>query len=170
MFRIIHPNRWFFWTIAIIIAMALGLLLYIQKSADEFTRYGDELSSNLATWRVFRSEPLGLSVKYPQHWQIEIDPTDAKSVFLENSQNFSENISISVRKPSLEQAIRSALKIASESEITIDGLPAQWIKSGQQRDPATSNVVLLRKGSDLYYIAGAANLFEKIITSIRFIK
>lgn len=170
MFRVIHPNRWFFWTIAMIIAAGLGLLFYIQRSANEFNRYSEDLSQQLATWRVFRSEPLGIAVRYPAFWQIEIDPSDAKTVMLESSQNFSENISISRIKPNLEPVIRSALKIDSESDITIDGVKARWIKGQERKDLATSNVILLKKGGDLYYIAGSANQFKKIVTGIKFIK
>lgn len=178
MFRIIHPNRWFFWTISILIIAGIGLLFYIHLAVRELEEANLELtkpaSENLSDpsylgWKSFRSEVLGVSIKYPPHWQIEIDPEEANTVYLENPKNFNENVSISVVKPSLEKIIRQSLKIAEERAISVDLEKGVLIRGLDDKDRATSSVVLVKKGSKLYYIAGSAAAFEKIVAGIKFL-
>ena len=169
MFRVIHKNRWFFWTIALLLIAGLTLVFlifqesaYYEELAREFAQY------NINNWRTYRSETLGISVRYPSSWQIEIDPGDTKTVYFENSKDFSENISMSVRDLGLERVIRNSLKVASEEEVMVGGIRGTWIKGRDSNDGATSNVILVRRGERLYYIAGQAKIFEKIVKGIRF--
>src|SRR3989344_2541298 len=87
MFRIIHPNRWFFWAIALTIMAALFLLWNIQEAEYEFEDQAlAEMEPNL--WKTYASQALGLSVRYPPSWQIEFDPRqDGQSFSLENADN-----------------------------------------------------------------------------------
>lgn len=167
MFRIIHPNRWFFWTIAILLGISLFVLWSIEEANQEFL--DAPIASDTNIWRTWRSEALGISVSYPAGWQIEIDRDDAQNVFLENSQNYKENISITVRKPSLESAIRESISIVSESTVMVDDEQGSWLKGDAEDDQATSNVILVEHDEKLYYIAGSARVFKKIIDSVRFI-
>ncbi len=179
MFRIIHPNRWFFWTISLTLIIGLWLLLFIyqagldiQKQADSTLWVSSEDSSDhtYSGWKIFRSPVLGISIKYPPSWQIEIDPLEPTSVSLENPKKFAENVSISVRDQKLEKVIRDSLKVSESREIVVGGQPGVWLKGGDTRDQATSNVVLVKKGNKLFYIAGQAVAFEKIISGIRFLQ
>ncbi len=167
MFRIIHPNRWFFWTIAIAIGLALFLLWAIMKTEIEL--YSQTNVSQLNTWRNWSSETLGISVRYPAGWQIEIDPDDAHTVFLENPENYNENVSIAVRQPQLEAAIRLSLKGGTETKVSIGGTEGRLLKGADTGDQATNSVVLVRRSNKLYYIAGSARVFEQIVNSIKFI-
>ena len=180
MFRVIHPNRWFFWAIAVIVIGGLIVLYFINQATvqdiendteTQASPIGTEQSSDPSYfgWRAYTSETLGISVKYPPTWQIDIDPTDSKTVFLENPENFSENVALSIRGTEMESVIRSSLNFQSETRYMIDGASASWLKSSSS-DPATQNVVLVKLGGKLYYIAGQAQAFEKIISSIRFLK
>ena len=170
MFRIIHPNRWFFWTVSTLMVVGLFLLYNIQSSINLFEKQAaDLISGSLPTWKTFRSEDLGIAVKYPSAWQIEVDPLEPHTFYLENPQNFNENISFSVVKPFLEKTIRESIKIRSEQKITVDSIEAKWLMGDEAKDKATSNIILVKKGEKLYYIAGSARDFERIIKGIRFI-
>src|SRR3989338_2032500 len=120
MFRIIHKNRWFFWAIAILLIAGLTLVFLIFKDSAYYEELAREFAQyNVNNWRTYRSETLGISVRYPSSWQIEIDPGDAKTVYFENSKNFGENISVSVRYLGMERVIRNSLKVASEGEVMV---------------------------------------------------
>ena len=170
MFRVIHKNRWFFWTIAILLIAGLALVFSIFQDSEYYEEFAREFAQyTTQNWHTYRSPVLGISVRYPAAWQIEIDPTDAKTVYFENSKDFSENISVSVREPALAKVIRDSLKIESEEEVEIDGVPGVWIRGKDVKDRATSNVVLVRRAGKLYYIAGQARSFERIVKGIRFL-
>lgn len=168
MAKTIYPNRWFLWTVTFLIAAGVLLILSIRKAALDFEQ---QAVSNYesTTWKTFASNALGISVRYPPGWQIEIDPQDAHSVYLQNSRDYSENISISVKQPQLEPVIRAALRIASEKPVTIDGKKGRWLVGHDYADPATTNVILLTHKDRLYYIAGSAKTFERIVNGTKFI-
>lgn len=177
MFRVIHPNRWFFWTIAAILIVGLVVIYYLQQTVEELNEHSTAISTGSAMfwsdpqypgWHSFRPEGFGLSLKYPPLWQVEIDRLDANVVTLENPKNFDENISITMTKPTSEKLIRQSLKIDSESPITVDGEKGTWIRGADAKDKATANVILVQHNSKLYYIAGSALQFEKIVGSIHF--
>src|SRR3989344_4937191 len=117
MFRVIHHNRWFFWTVGLLIIIGLVLLISLQRAKQEF------------------------------------DDNSAAMLALENARDYNQNISLSVRDPSMEKIIRSTIPAVSEDEIVIDGLIGAWLKSGNKKDPATSNVILVTVSDKLYYIA-----------------
>src|SRR3989344_138573 len=100
MARTIYPNRAFLWTVTFLIAVGVLLILSIRKTVLDFDLQAT-LNYEAATWKTFASNALGISVRYPPGWQIEVDPQDGRSVYLENSNDYSENISISVREPQL---------------------------------------------------------------------
>lgn len=178
MFRVIHPNRWFFWTVSLLFIIGLGLLAYIEQSIQELSERSTALTQPASEsvsdpsyfgWKVYRSTALGFAVKYPPSWQIEVDPLDSSTINLENPKNFNENIAVSRVSPKLEKLIRDSLAIASETDIVLDSYPGVWIKSRDTSDKATSNVILVKKDGRLYSIAGSARAFEKIIAGFRFL-
>ena len=90
MFRIIHPNRWFFWTISGLLIVGLILIFFISEAGSYFdkisldfsTAPGETLSDiSYLGWKSFRNESMGIVVKYPASWQIEIDPQEKNSFF-----------------------------------------------------------------------------------------
>jgi len=171
MFRVIHHNRWFFWTITVLIIAFLALIFLILKDTAYYEEFAREFAQyTVNNWRTYRSSALGMSVRYPSSWQIEIDQDDSQTVHFENSKDFSENISVSVKELGLESVIRNSLKISSEEEVFVGGIRGTWIKGSNPRNPATSNVILVRRGDRLYYIAGQAKAFEKIVDRIRFVE
>ena len=167
MFRVIHPNRWFFWTVALLLGVGLFVIWSVQKAGLRF--YDQPIATDTKVWRTWNSDPLGISVRYPAGWQIEIDLEDAHNVYLENSQNYHENISIAVRDPGLEAAIRLSLNISSEELVTVGGEPGRWLKGENEDDQVTSNVILVNHKDQLYYIAGSGRSFENIISGIKFV-
>lgn len=169
MFRTVHPNRWFFWAVACLIIVGLSLILYIQVTGEEFERQTQDATFGPAAWHTFRSRELGLSVRYPPGWQIEIDRFDARTFYLENPGNYDENISFAVTDPTLEKVIRQSLDYESEKDIVIDGMAGVWLGSKVPKDQATRNVVLVIRNRQLYYFAGQAKHFERIVESVRFI-
>ena len=168
MFRVVHPNRWFFWTIALVLIVGSTLVFYIYKSGEEWQRQMDGVFEPPA-WRTYTSPALGLSVRYPAGWQVEIDRLDANTVSLENSKDFSENIAITLADPENETLIRESLTIDSEKEIVIDGKKGAWVRSADARDKAAANAILIEHRGVLYFIAGSARQFEKIVKSIKFL-
>ena len=77
MFRIIHPNRWFIWTIALIVMIFIVVWGAIQRYAieqeTEITGQNSLLgreTSKLDTtgWKTYRNEKYGFEVKYPNDW------------------------------------------------------------------------------------------------------
>lgn len=163
MFKVIHPNRWFFWTIAFLVACGLFLLSAIHQTSLEL----DELTAELAFpassgWKVFHSAEMGFEIRYPATWQVESDRLDATLTF-HNPKNFSENLSLAVTEPKYQKMIRDSLVIKSEREVLIDGYKGTLI------DEKTTSVVLIIANQKLYYLAGETSLFEKILKSIRFV-
>ena len=69
----------------------------------------------------------------------------------------------------LESVIRDSVGPYSEMVVEIDGSQGSWLQKTESSDKALSNVVLIRKSGKLYYIAGSARAFEKIIKGIKFI-
>jgi hypothetical protein len=171
MFYVIHPNRWFIWTLVLLIAASLALMWFIGQTIGELEQHTQDLVAQVQEpWRTYTSEDLQLSVKYPSAWQIEVDPLDRFSVTLENSQNFSENITISVRDLDLEPVIRQVLDIANEEEFYVDGVPGVLLTGANERDTVTNQVVLVNHDSQLYYVAGSARFFREIVESIKFLE
>lgn len=170
MFRVIHPNRWFIWTLAFLLGASLILMFFIQSYLLELERGVLEQQTRVVPgWKTYRSQSLGLEVRYPFSWQIEIDPLEAHSFSLLNPGNFGENITFAKTDPKYEPVIKNTLKISSEQRIFIDLSPGTWISGSDLRDKATSNVILIKHSGFLYYIAGQAKQFEKIIKSIKFL-
>lgn len=170
MFKIIHPNRWFFWAIAVAVGTALALLLFIFQAQNYFDNQASELLLPLNfTWKTYHSKILGLMVRYPPFWQIEFDPVISDMVALENPNNFQENISIYAIEPKFEKAIREALEVSSERPITVDGKVGKLLSGRNPKDHAISHVVLVRVKNKLYYIGGYSNNFEKVVASIKFL-
>lgn len=168
MLRVIHHNRWFFYVIAFLVATALVLEIFILKTKSDLEQTADELAHQQVFWKSYRSLELGFALRYPPGWQIELDREQPESISFENPQNYNENISISVVSPKYENIIRDSLKIISEEAITVDGVPASWIK-GDLRDRATSNVILVRRGGRLYSMAGSSALLPRIIAGFKFL-
>lgn len=169
MFRVIHPNRWFFWTIAFLVATGLVLFYFIQISSQEFDQQARELAQVTVNWKTFRSQGLGFSIKYPPGWQIEVNPAENNTIYLENPANFNENVSVSVVKPSLESVIRASLDVSREEVVAVDQIPARMLIGADTKDKATSRVVLAKHNGRLYYFAGSAREFEKILATVKFL-
>ena len=178
MLRVIHPNRWFFWTIAALIVAGFGTMVLIQKALLEIDEHAAVISSSgprwidpdYPGWHSIRPEGFGLSLKYPQGWQVEIDRFDAGTLTLENSKDYSENITITVTDPKNEKLIRQSLQVESEEDMVIDGEKGAWLKGADARDTATANVILVKHAGKLYSLAGDARQFEKIVGSVRFVE
>lgn len=169
MFRVIHPNRWFFWTIAILLAIGLGLLVNVYKASEEFENQASNLAmENDKSWKRYSSAELGITLRYPHYWQIEIDREAANTVSFQNPEDFDENITISAVDPKYREIIRNSLSIASESKIEIGGNIGTRIESKNPKDTAVSTVILVEHEGKLYEIAGQAEEFERIVNSIRF--
>lgn len=54
--------------------------------------------------------------------------------------------------------------------VEIDGSQGSWLQKSGSSDKALSNVVLVKRSGRLYYVAGFARSFEKIIKGIKFIQ
>lgn len=170
MLRVIHPNRWFFWTIALLLAIGLALVAAIFSAQREFEEEAATLASDFTSnWKTFRSQSLGISIIYPSSWQVETDPAVANVVSLENPRNFEGNVTISVVDPKFEKIIRESLNTGSERDILVDNVAGKWLVGKDSRDAATSNVVFLRRDGKLYYIAGQTPVFEKMLRSLKFL-
>ncbi|OGE82565.1 MAG: hypothetical protein A2846_00355 [Candidatus Doudnabacteria bacterium RIFCSPHIGHO2_01_FULL_49_9] len=167
MFRVIHHNRWFFWTIAIAIAIALFVMWSIQQAEIQFI--DDTVALDQPNWRTWKSSDFGMQIRYPAGWQVEIDQDDPHSVYFENPKNFSENVSSSVREPGLEAAIRLSLDDFTEESFVIDGEVGRWLTGQSAADKVRHNVILVQHDGRLYYIAGSARVFKQIVRSIKFI-
>lgn len=170
MFRVIHPNRWFFWTIVILVLAGAGLLFFINQGNLGIDQQSAELvAESVPTWKIYRSAALGFSVRYPAAWQIDVDPQADNGITLENPQNFDENIAIFKIEPQFEKVIRASLKVDREEPVTVDGHPGTWIYGQNTKDVATSNVIFVPVDGSLYYFAGQARNFSTILKSVKFL-
>jgi len=82
MFRIIHPNRWLIWTIALIVMIFIIVWGAIQRYAieqeTEITGQNSLLgreTSKLDTtgWKTYRNERYGFEFKYPEDISLKTD-------------------------------------------------------------------------------------------------
>jgi len=178
MLRKIHRNRWFFWAVSIIIMATLILLYLIIEAGKDFDQLAQgplepasEISSDplYLGWKSVRSRAIGVAVKYPPTWVLEIEPEEQSSINLFNPQDYSESITISAKKAEFENILRSALDISAEKKIIVDGVEGSWLASGDDSDGATSNIVLIKHSGKLFYFAGSATAFEKVLKSLKFI-
>ena len=170
MFRVIHPNRWFIWTLVFLLVSSLALMFVIKSYLLELEQEVIEQQTlSLPISKTYSSQALGISVRYPFSWQIEVDPQEAHIFTLQNPQNFGENVTFSMTDPKYESIIRSNLKIAKEEKIMIADVSGTWLEGADINDSATSDVVLFERRGSLYYIGGQAKNFEGIVKSIRFI-
>lgn len=159
------------WTVAGACFAGLLLLAAIFGARSEFEKLAQNLVFERSRdYRFFSSDTLGFSVRYPVGWQVEIDPDDEHSVTIQNPKNYSENITLASTETKYENLIRRSIKISEEREITIDGIEGTWLLSGGAKDPATSNVVLVKTSGKLYGFSGQARDFEKIVKTVRFSK
>lgn len=178
MLRVIHPNRWLFWTIAALIIAGFAVMVLVQQALLEIDEHVAQISNSgprwidpdYPGWHSFRPEGFGIAIKYPAGWQVEIDRFDANTLTLENSKDFDENITITVADPKTEKLIRQSLKIESEEDILIDGEKGARLRGEDAQDKATANVVLVKHNGKLYFLAGAAEQFERILASVKFTK
>lgn len=171
MFRVLHPNRWFFYALAVLLATGLWLLaatintsIYLDGLATEL------LNVPQSSWRTFSSRALGLSLSYPPGWRTELDPLLTYAVYFEDPAHKEEQVSLYVVDPEFGPVIRGALEVAAEREIVIDEQTGSWLLGATAKDPATRNVVFLPHGGKLFYIAGHSSRFEKMVKSIRFLE
>ncbi len=169
--RNIYPDRWFFWAIAFMLIVTF-ILLY---NTVETIKVLDDLALSMAQpyvspWKNFVSQDLGISLRYPSSWQVEFDPQEAFSISFQNPANYNENIYIAVPEPKYESTIRKSLDIQNEHPIVLDGHTGVWLTSANAEDVAITNVLLFKIDDRLYYIAGNAEIFEKVIASIKFIQ
>lgn len=170
MLRVIHPNRWFIWALVFLLIASFALMFVIKSYLLELEQEVIEQQTlSLPISKTYSSPALGISVRYPFSWQIEVDPLEARVFTLQNPNDFGENITFAVTDPKYESLIRSNLKIAKEEKIMIADVSGTWLEGADINDSATSDVVLFEHSGSLYYIGGQAKNFEGIVKSIRFL-
>lgn len=96
MFRIIHPNRWFIWTIALIVMIFIVVWGAVERYAieQEYSYTGDEIyysvrlhkktspsAVDTSSWKTYRDEEYGFELQYPQEWLVS-DPVEGIGVFI----------------------------------------------------------------------------------------
>mgnify|MGYP001580604745 FL=1 len=89
MFRLIFPNRYLVWTIALIFIMALLLLGTIERfkideeiSMQEIVASSTISHNSTAGWKTYRNEKYGFEVKYPPDWNPKVFFENTKDEFI----------------------------------------------------------------------------------------
>jgi len=82
LFETIHPNRWFVWTIALIVMIFTVVWGAIERYAieQEYSYTGDEIFysvrlhkklPDVSSWKTYRNEKYGYVVLYPSTWSLQ---------------------------------------------------------------------------------------------------
>lgn len=83
MFKVIHPNRWLIWTIALIVMIFIVVWGAVERYAieQEYSYTGEEIyysvrlhkraspsAVDISNWKTYRNEKYGFEFRYPSDW------------------------------------------------------------------------------------------------------
>ncbi|MDB4940001.1 MAG: hypothetical protein JWO40_426 [Candidatus Doudnabacteria bacterium] len=154
--KIVHPNRYFIWTIFLISIVAAGLISFIIISGINLDN--QNVFSELKTKKIYIDNQAGYSVRYPNNWQIERDQ-NGNTVF-ENPQSTQENLTVTSAGLDLENVIRHSIKITTEKDIAKDNLKIAIIKAASAKDGSDLDIAIIKNQDKLFYISGYSPTIE----------
>jgi hypothetical protein len=154
--HVIHPNRYFIWTI-ILMAIIVGLLqVAIYSTILSFNNLS--VFAELKTKRTYVDVKSGFSVRYPRDWQIEKDGSG--NVVFENPANLQESLSVTSATLDTEGIIRHSISVKTEKDIAKENLKIALIKAGSTKDGSDIDIAIIKTSKKLFYISGHSNLLE----------
>ncbi len=161
--RVLHPNRYFIWTL--IIALTGGILLTAFIYLNILDIADQSIFSELKTRKVYIDKKDGYSLRYPNNWQIDRD--QAGNVIFENPEKLEESLSVTAAELSMESIIRKSLNIRSQKDFAKNDLKISLIKAGNEQDQESLDVAIIKNETKLFYISGHSPFIESFVRNFK---
>jgi hypothetical protein len=161
--KVIHPNRYFIWTLVLVVLIGASLIAFINWSVINMEN--QSFFSDLKTKKVYTSKLGSYSVKYPAGWQIELDQSG--NTIFENPSDPAESLTVTTAALSMEGVIRHSIDIKSERNIAKDNMKIAIIKAGSAKDGSDLDVAIIKTATKLYYISGHSARLENFARNFK---
>jgi hypothetical protein len=159
----IHHNRWLIWAISYALIVAVALVAYIKISDINIDA---ESQNNYESWRSYKDSTLGFGLRYPGSWAIEADSSN--SVNFLPSETSDGGVNVTITPLSSETSIRRTLKIAEETGIMVNKIPAVEIKNDLGNSHGET-VVMVKYRNQLYVVRGSEDHVKRILETFYFL-
>lgn len=163
--KALHPNRWFIWTIVLIVIILGSLFAYITISS---LNESSEQSSALLLPRqmpVYTSVSLGLSMQYPTGWVI--DNSSSTAITFDNPGSASESITVSKATTASITKLEKSSGIISKSNYVNNGLQITVLTlKGVGHDSSPTKVGIVQSAKSAFVVTGGSDQFTTILNSV----
>jgi hypothetical protein len=161
--KVIHPNRYFIWTLVLVVLIGVSLVAFINWSSLNIQN--ESFFSELQTKKIYTNNKEGYVVRYPAGWQIELDQSG--NTIFENPNDPKESLTVTTAALSMEGVIRHSINIKSERNIAKDNMKIALIKAGSEKDNSDLDVAIIKTSSKLYYISGHSSWLESFARNFK---
>jgi hypothetical protein len=163
--RTLHPNRWFIWTIVLMVIIMGSLFAYITISS---LNESSEQSSGLLQPRqmpTYTSVTLGVSMQYPTGWVI--DNSSNTAITFDNPGNSSESITVSKATVASIAKLEKSSGLLSKSNYVNNGLQITTLTlKGPGQDQENVKVGIVQSSKSAFVVTGSSGQFTAILNSV----
>jgi hypothetical protein len=160
----VHRNRWLIWALVYALIVTIVLVWYITLTNVNYEE--EPAVSQFQVWHTYSNKPLGFSLRYPSTWAVESERSSVFHFVPNDSRD--EGVSITVGKPSDENAFRKILHIQNETPTTLDNVPAREIINYIGANN-TETIIIATHQNKLYILRGSDDLLRKLLLTFNFI-
>lgn len=161
--QILHPNRYFIWTIIFLVVFGPALIAYIHITTIELSN--QSVFSDHNSKRTYTDRQMGFTVKYPGNWILERD--SGGNVIFENPENTEEAIIVASASLDMEGIIRHSIEVEQETDVEHDGYEVSIIKATSIKDGTNLDVALVKTSKKLFYISGHSPSFVSFVNNFK---